>query len=455
MQPIPKLYSLNNTVGINNVRLTDTLQDLAVKTKIVTTGTLSLSEFKDAQLLDPAINKLRETVSNKRQTSLEIRDDILFKKVNHVFVPVLPKSLELFIFNCHHFHVLSGHRSADAIFKDIQEQFFVFDLKRKITSFCKDCFICSISKSQKMHKTIQGKTTQALYPKHILSFDIFGSVETDEDGYRYVYSFIDNFSLFVINIKAKTKTTKEILAAFLQIFAIWSQIPEIVCSDNETGLMTKESFDFFASFNIKHNPGASHAHWRLLSEGSSVKKSKDFMRAVMLSDPTTTWPQALALGTIALNNTKTMHGFSPLQMFYSNIQTQNSLISEAQTCKDLDSYMELVQTQYNELVAKVNDARTTSISARNKLVNAHRKSKDFSVGQLVWLKALNISPNRATKMKNLGPFKIIQKINTHTYKLATLSNPQKCERISHSTHLEPYKNQIDISPINFPKLTFN
>ena len=117
--------------------------------------------------------------------------------------------------------------------------------------------------------------------------------------------------------------------------------------------------------------------------------------------------------------------------------------------------MELVQTQYNELVAKVNDARTTSISARNKLVNAHRKSKDFSVGQLVWLKALNISPNRATKMKNLGPFKIIQKINTHTYKLATLSNPQKCERISHSTHLEPYKNQIDISPINFPKLTFN
>ena len=454
-EPISKLFSLNNTVGINNIRLSDTLQDLAVKTKIITSGELTLSEFKDAQELDPVISKLRESASNKRQTSLEIRNEILYKKVAKHFVPVLPKSLETFIFNCHHFHVLSGHRSADSIIKDIQEQFFVFDLKRKITAFCKECFICSISKSQKMQKTVQGKTAQALYPKHILSFDIFGSVETDEDGYRYVYSFIDNFSLFVINIKARTKSAKEILAAFLQVFAIWSQIPEIVCSDNETGLMTKESFDFFASFNIQHNPGASHSHWRLLSEGSSVKKSKDFMRAVLLSDPTTTWPQALALGTIALNNTKTIHGYSPLQMFYGNVKTQNSLISEAQTCKDLDSYMQLVQDKYNELVNQVNNTRTKSIDARTKLINAHRKSKEFEVGQLVWLKALNISPNRATKMKNLGPFKVIQKINTHTYKLATLSNPQKCERISHSTHLEPYKNQIDITPINFPKMSIN
>jgi len=304
-----------------------------------------------------------------------------------------------------------------------------------------------------MQKNVQGKTVQAMFPKHILSFDIFGSVEADEDGNRYVYSFIDNFSLFVINIKAKTKSAKEILAAFLQVFAIWSQIPEIVCSDNETGLMTKESLDFFASFNITHNPGASHSHWRLLSEGSSVKKSKDFMRAVLLSDPTSTWPQALNLGTIALNNTKTIHGYSPLQMFYSNVKTQNSLITEAQTCKDLDTYMQHVQTQYNDLVSKVNASRTNSINTRTKLINEHRKSKDFDVGQLVWLKALNISPNRATKMKNLGPFKIIQKINSHTYKLATLSNPQKCEIISHSTHLEPYKNKIDITPINFPKIS--
>lgn len=303
-----------------------------------------------------------------------------------------------------------------------------------------------------MQQTVQGKTTQALYPKHILSFDIFGSLNTDEDGNKYVLSFVDNFSLFVINIKAKTKSTKEILAAFLQVFAIWSQIPEIVCSDNETALMSQEAKTFFDTLHIKHNAGASHAHWRLLSEGSSIKKSKDFLRAVLLSDPSTSWPQALALGTIALNQTKTMHGYSPLQMFYSNAKITHPLIHTNTTCTSLDEYMLEINSAFDKLVKAVNDSRKTATESRTKLINLHRQSKEFSVGDLVWLKTLNISPSRATKLKNLGPFKIIQKINSHTYKLATLSNPDKCERISHATHMTPYKSQVDISPINFPKL---
>jgi len=218
--------------------------------------------------------------------------------------------------------------------------------------------------------------------------------------------------------------------------------------------MTKVAMDFFASFNVTHNPGASHAHWRLLSEGASVKKSKDFMRAVLLADPSTSWPQALALGTIALNNTKTIHNYSPLQMFFSNTKYQHTLLNTHTACKDISSYMTRVNEKYTKLVQSVNDSRATSIQNRTNLINEHRQSKEFAVGQLVWLKALNISPSRATKLKNLGPFKIIQKINSHTFKLGTLSNPTKCDRISHASHLEPYRNAIDISPINFPKVHF-
>ena len=427
------------------------MEELQLKTQIVHTGLLSKEDFKEAQMLDVEISNLKDK-HVPDQTHLKIEDDILYRKSKDVYLPMLPQSLESFLFNCQHFHVLSGHRSADSMQKSISEQFYVPRLKQKLKEFTKNCYICSLSKSQRMEKNIQGATTQALYPKHILSFDIFGAVEPDDQGYRYVYSFIDNFSLFVINFKAKTRSTEEILAAFLQIFAIYSSLPQIVCSDQETALMSPKARDFFSSFGISHNPGASHAHWRLLSEGASIRKSKEFMRSVLLANATQNWFQALQLATIALNNTKTFYNYTPIQLFFGNSKGQIDLFQSAVKYSNLDDYVTDTSNRFNTLIEAVNLRRKQSVEKRNELINAHRKEKQFSVGSLVWLKALNISPNRATKMQNIGPFVILQKINEHTFKLATLEKPQVCARISHATHLEAFNNSVDLTPINFPRV---
>ena len=453
---VASMYTLNNAVGIKNVELKESLADLALKSNVINSGILTPAEFADAQLLDPQITELREAFDPKRHKSLELKENILFRISKTGNVPYLPKSLETFLFNCMHFHILAGHRSAQAMITAIKEQFFVIDLTRKVKAFCKHCYICSIAKPLRMESTFQGITRQANYPKQIMSFDIFGALSDDpESTYKYVYSFMDNFSLFVINIKATSKTMVEILAAFLQVFAIWSQVPLIVCSDNETGLMTNDAADFFASFGISHNPGPSHAHWRLLSETASVKKSKDFMRSILFADSTKDWQSALDLGTIALNQTKTIHGYSPLQLFFGNSKSSNPILDESVVCTDAEEYDELIKSRYAILIEKVNAARKDSNTKRTALVNKYRKSKNFEVNQLVWLKALNITPNRAVKIKNKGPFKILEKINSHTFKLSTLANPNKCDRISHATHLEPYKNSVDITSINFPKLNLN
>ena len=448
---IPEVYALNSTVGIDNPPLAETLEELQMKTQIVNTGQLSNDDFAAAQNLDVKILELKERYVPEH-THLKLCDNILYRKSKDTFLPILPQSLETFLFNCQHFHVLSGHRSADSMLKSISEQFYVPQLKQKLKEFTRNCYICSLSKSQRMEKNIQGTTTQALYPKHILSFDIFGAVEPDEQGFRYVYSFIDNFSLFVINIKAKTRTTEEILAAFLQIFAIYSSLPQIVCSDQETALMSPKARDFFSSFGITHNPGASHAHWRLLSEGASIRKSKEFMRSVLLANATHNWFQALQLATIALNNTKTFYNYTPIQLFFGNSKSQIDLFQSAAKYTDLDAYVSETSERFNAIIEAVNLRRKQSVEKRNELINAHRKEKQFSVGSLVWLKALNISPNRATKMQNHGPFVILQKINEHTFKLATIANPQVCARISHASHLEAFENSVDLTPINFPRV---
>lgn len=263
-------FDLNQTAQINAVILEETLPDLALKSSIINDGVISKSMFVDAQNLDPKIASLKQSV-RPGKIAVKIIDDVACKRVKGKYLPILPKCLETMLLYSEHFHVLAGHRSATTIIQSISEKFYMFDIKQKVTQFCKNCYICSVAKSLKMRKATQGETKKAKEPREILSFDIFGGLNTSEDGYKYVYSFVDNFSLFVVNVKAKTKTTPELLSAFLHVFAIWGRFPSIVCSDNESGLMNKEASDFFASFGITHNPGASHAHWRLLSEGSSTR----------------------------------------------------------------------------------------------------------------------------------------------------------------------------------------
>ena len=125
-----------------------------------------------------------------------------------------------------------------------------------------------------MKQRHQGITEKPEFPKQTIFFDTFRGLPPDEEGNRWVYTFIDNFSLFVINIKAKTKSTKEILAAFLQIFSIYSALPETVVSDNESGLMTKEALDFFNSLGssttpVRHTPTGAFS----LSQRQSRKQS--------------------------------------------------------------------------------------------------------------------------------------------------------------------------------------
>ena len=135
----------------------------------------------------------------------------------------------------------------------------------------------------------------------------------------------------------------------------------------------------------------------------------------------------------------------------------NNLIENDTKTNSLEQYMTLVQNNFNATIQKIFLARQKSSQERADLVNRHRKSKNFEIGQLIWLKGIAsaTSPHRALKVQNLGQFKILQKSNDHTFFLARLSNPTKCDCIAHATHLEPYKCRVDMTPINFPSIAWN
>lgn len=200
-------------------------------------------------------------------------------------------------------------------------------------------------------------------------------------------------------------------------------IPKIVYSDREPGLTTDTAATFFSSFGITQEIGPAHSPQANLAE-RSVDKTKAFLRSILFSTSQFPWPQAIHLATIAVNQTKTVYGYTPYELFYGQPHLDNPLLSTQKICDNLDDYVATLKERYTALSDKVSKSRKFVSDKRNKSINNTRKSKLFAPNDLVWMKAVDITPGQSVKARNIGPFTIFSRLNDHSYQLAALDNPR-------------------------------
>ena len=438
-------------IPTNHMEVLQGLKQLDIKCGIIRDGIISLKDFQDAQELDPAIRNQKEAFLSNPKLHYRIRKNILCKSKNGLCKPILPKSLENLLFSCMHFHAFSGHRSADTMIKAIYQMYHVDDLDRKVADFTRNCFICKTHKSQRMTKNLLGKILTPKRPREICSFDIAGGFESSRQGFKYVYLFVDNFSLYCTTVLAKSKSEDELKRAFLTVLSQWSEIPKVMVSDQEPGTLTEGMKEFFHSYGVEHKVGGAYSPHRNLCETAAVRKIKEFMRSI-IAQTGVDWPEAVKLATICANQTPTVYGYTPSQMHYGDVRKSHALIEEVQPVKDLNEFIKQCTKNHKVIEEKVNKSRDEFNSRKRDAINAHRESKIFKANDLVWVKSLKIVANRATKVQNKGPFIIIKKVSEGTYELGTLDNPDTVISIQHANNLSKFTANPDYSPITFPHL---
>ena len=435
----------------NHLEVDPNLRSFDIKTNILKNGIITVKDFRDAQELDQEIEEERKEFQKNPKKKYQMKQGILHKMVDKVAKPIMPSNLERLYFNSLHFHAFSAHRSADAMIKMAREQYYIPNVEEKIKNFTAECFVCKTHKSQRMHKNVQGVTVKASKPREVCSFDIAGGFEASRGGYKYLYLFVDNFSLFCTAILAKTKTEEELRRAFLTVFAQWSQIPDVVVSDQEPGLLTEGMREFFHSLNIFHNVGGGYSPHRNLCETAAVRKIKEYVRAV-IAQTNEPWIDAVPMAVICANQTTTYLGYTPSQMHYGDTKKPHSLINTVTPVKSIDDYIKVCTKNHKTLRKLIEEKRKEYTTKRQETANKHRASKDFKVNDLVWVKSLKITPFRATKMFNKGPFIIIKKQGTHTYHLAKPEEPDKSVSICHANNMSKFRENLDLTPITFPDL---
>ena len=438
-------------VPTNHMEILQGLKQLDIKCGIIRDGIISTKDFQDAQELDPAIRKQKEAFLSNPKLHYRIRKNILCRVKNGIAKPILPKSLENLLFSCMHFHAFSGHRSADTMIKAIYQMYHIENLEKKVQIFTRNCFICKTHKSQRMTKNLLGKIITPKRPREICSFDITGGFESSRHGYKYVYLFVDNFSLYCTSVLAKSKTEDELKRAFLTVLSQWSEIPKVMISDQEPGTLTDGMKEFFHSYGIEHKIGGAYSPHRNLCETAAVRKVKEFMRSIA-AQTGVDWPEAVKLATICANQTPTAYGYTPSQMHYGDVRVPHALIEEVNPVKNLDDYISQCTKNHKKIEEKVNKTREEFNSRKRDAINIHREAKRFKPNDLVWVKSLKIVANRATKVQNKGPFIIISRVSESTYELGSLNDPETVISVQHANNLTRFESNPDYSPITFPQL---
>ena len=167
---------------------------------------------------------------------------------------------------------------------------------------------------------------------------------------------------------------------------------------------------------------------------------------VTMHQAQTSWDESLPFAVLAANNTPSMYTYTPAQIHFGNSKLQHALIHQTTRTAKMTDYKDVCTSNYETIAETVRKARSTNAQKRADLINKHRQSKVFAQGDLVWLKSLAVSPNRAIKAFNKGPLIVLQKIHAHTYKLAKLDTPNQCHCIAHANHMQPYTCLLYTSP---------
>jgi len=313
----------------------------------------------------------------------------------------------------------------------LELEYYADNIKDTVKDLCRNCFICAKSKKTPTKNHTITAIPIPHKPRLHFAFDIIGGLP-NIDGYRYIYIFVDMFSLHIAAFQAKTKTSQELQNAFVAYFALQSAIPAGFTSDNEPGLFTPAFSSFKENFGLTHRHGAPHTPWTNLAE-NGVKKIKMTLRATVQSTGLP-WLEALPLAVIALNSTPVFGVASPANIHYTGTTT-DVLHQAADEPRLISDYLAAAQDKAAELNERILKKRTAAASCNRTTANKSRAERAFIIGDTVWLRNMNIAAHRTLQDQHNGPYSIIREYKNSIFGLAPLTDPSEEIRQAHAQHL--------------------
>jgi hypothetical protein len=265
------------------------------------------------------------------------------------------------------------------------------------------------------------------------------------NGYDSIMIVVDHGLSKGVVYTPVTKKIDALGAANVFIDHIWKRfgLPDTLISDRDPRFASKVFQEICKLLKVDHRMSTAY-HPQTDGETERVNQELETYLRIFCANEPRSWSTYLPMAEFAHNNrAHETSKMSPFQIIYGTdlkgIPTAFPRISAP-----------AVENRLNELMKIRQEALAAHELARQLMIQ--RKPGDFvpfEKGDLVWLSSKNINiPIESPKLKpkRLGPFKILEKISKHSYRLELPFQWKKIHPVFHAVLLTPYRETPEHGP---------
>ena len=433
-----------NVVADALSRRHDHLETLSVLTLSLLTTSVDplLSRFVVAYPADAFVAEKRKEILSDSTSPFFFRDEVLCWQDSsgpRFYVPAAADLRELIISE-HHDIGIAGHLGVNKTLSFLRRQYYWPGMKQMVRDYIRSCEYCQRNKSS---NSLPAGLLQSL-PVPATRWD---SISMDfithlplVDGFDSVLTIVDRLSKMVRYIPTSTKATAADVArlVFDNVVCLFG-VPLDIVSDRDPKFVSKFWEELWSLFGTKLNLSTAY---HPQTDGQSEIMNRflnDYLRNFCVDHAD--WLQHLKVAEFAYNNsTHGSTGYSPFFLNYGrHPNTPVQRISRPasagpESSSSFASEMEKVLSHAKSLIAAAQERQQ-----RN--ANARRSDVSYKVGDLVLLNSKNYQlkgvGKEKFKPKNVGPYKIIKKINEVAFKLQ-LPPSLKIHPVFHVSQFHPF-----------------
>jgi hypothetical protein len=389
---------------------------------------------------DPTFGPILANTSDNQdpKNPYSVQDGLLLHD-GLVCVPDNPELKRMILEECHD-SPMAGHFGITKTFDLVSRTFYWPGMHKYIKDYVGGCDICQRSKSSN-HKPygLLQPLPIADRPWSSISVD-FVTQLPESNGYTAICVFVDRFTKMAHFAPTTDNVDAEgTVQLFLERVFSAHGLPDDVTSDRGVTFTSKFTTSVFKALHIEQNLSTAF-HPRTDGQTERVNSILEQYLRCYIDYQQTDWSSLLPVAEFAYNNTT--HSSTKVTPFFANFGYHPKFtVTIPRVTKGnipLQDRIKSFQNLYSEM--KVNIQSAIDRHARHFDTKA-MPQPEFKIGDQVWLDARNLRTSRPVRKldyKRVGPFHVLEKIGTRSYRL-DLPKTMKIHPVFHVRLLEQYR----------------
>ena len=388
------------------------------------------------------IKQGRRQLRNRSDNSVTVKDGIIYYNKTRLYVPKVESLITNIITN-HHDNKTSGHFGNMKTIDLIERNYYWPNLRQDVKLYIKTCLTCQQIKPSNKKK--QGLLQPLPIPQkkwHSVSMDFIVQLPKSKNGFDAIMVVCDRLSKgAVFTPMYTTNTAPEVAKLYFENVCRRYGFPKSIVSDRDSKFTSNFWKSLWSLFDTRLDMSTAF-HPQTDGQTERTNRTLEQILRAFTNEEQDNWDILLPYIEISFNNSiQTSTGYSP---FYVNhgqhMLLPNALIEEVEIENNNQTVEEMVTKMQSTLMkAQVNIKKAQE--RQKHYADLNRREEEYEIGDKVLLSTTDLTYTTGQKKllnKQIGPYRIIDKINAVAYKLDLPPRLSRIHPVFHISKLLPY-----------------